>query len=174
MQKAAQPARLLATRSAGRRGTFQQHVDTGGLRSSPPHPRRSVRWPTGASPNSPPAASPACKEVGTLLSVRRDPALPAGSSPCQPVGRGPRAQAQPSGQPAGPRPAPAPWGPGLPNSPSSSSGGVCSEPASPPLRSRPPGGGARALAAPPPNSADLLFRTCYVVVFSWRCPASTL
>ena len=92
-QLAVQKAAHLLHVSSGRRPAqpvagvdlFQQHVDTGGLRSPPPHPAAvSAGEPTGAGPNSPPAASPACNEAPgrTLPSGSR--ARPPPSRPAPP------------------------------------------------------------------------------------------
>jgi hypothetical protein len=89
--------------------------------------RAPVRPPL--SQPAPPPVNPAC---GEGLGTRLNPQLP-----------------------AGPSPAPAPWGPGLPptHPPSFSTGGVCSEPARQPQPTKPPGGGASAPPATPPNAA---------------------
>lgn len=110
--------------------------------------------PSGGAPGLSQGTGPACQSEAPVrpLPSRRAPPL------CQPVGREGLGAGPNPPPPAVPNPAPAPWGLGLPptHPPSSSTGGVSSEPVRP-MRppSRLPGGGASALEAPPPNATDL-------------------
>lgn len=120
-QLAVQKAAHLLHVSPGRRPAqpvagadlLQQHVDICGLRSPPPHPDAvSAGEPTGAGPNNPPTASPACARLLVRLAspgLLRDPRPPVRLLPLSAGGPGPNPP-----RPAAPGPAPAPWGPGLP------------------------------------------------------------
>lgn len=142
---------------------LQQHVDTGGLRSPLPDPDAvSTGETTDAGRIRPPAAHPACAKAPGRASqsgaLERPPTSWPAPPLCQPAGRKGLAAGLNPLRPTRPNPAPAPWGPGLPGThpPSSSTGGVFSEPAlQTQQQNTPPGGGDSVLEAPPANAADL-------------------